>query len=616
MRAAVLLALLALARAAMANQFPPDLDAQRRAAQAALPADIAVPSPLTRPRGTVTLRIRFYADEDFRAGLFRWADRTKGKLEQLNRVVEPAFGIRLEAESFRRWHRSSGNTDVKQLLGDLEKLDPGPGVDLVVGFVAALSLPSASIHDLAAARALGRHFVMRGIAGVDESLAVNAALETLDPAAREQIQSRRKEHKEYVVFLHAWLHTLGAIHSTNAQRLNHPTYSPRMGTLSIVDTELAAAAIQARLKERQTGAIDWSGLRRVLDRSHSTEWSTKDRDELLASLPKAAPEPDKKMGEAVSEPEETFGGMSRDDARRFNRAVELTKANKGNEAWALAEALGQRYPKSADVLRMMCRLSYVKAARDEGLMACTRAHDLQPQAAEPLIDAAQARILRKEIPEALATTEAAAGLARTAGKPDLWIWIAQLYGQLGLLTRGEEALARAGEKAPGLEGARRALTQDRRMFGMPAGSVPADKERDYADRYRRVASLIEGNKLRDARAAADAARKEFPAVPGLEVLACEIEARQNRTRAAEKACSQALTVMPDLPRAHYLLGHVKLQSGAREAAAAAFRKSIELDPRESSPWQSLADVYRASGKRQELAALRAEYQKQFSRPLK
>lgn len=615
-RAAVLLGLGALASEAQA-QFGSELDDPRAAAQAAMPANIALPAPASRGHPSSTLRIRFYADEDFRAGLFRWADRTKGQLEQLNRVIEPAFGVRLEAESFRRWHRSGGNIDTQKILADLEKSDPGPGVDLVVGFVSPLSLVSRSMHELGAARSLGRHFVVRGIASADESMALGRALDQLDPGAREQLATARKTHKELVVFLHHWLHTLGALHSTHPERINNLTYSPRVSTLSVVDTELAQAALHARLRERQTGTLDWSPLRRTLDRASSTDWVANERDQLRNSLPAAGPEPDKKMGTPPPDPqEETFGGMSREDAAQFNRAVELTKSNKGAEAWAIAQPLGQRYPRSVDVQRMVCRLAYVRASKDEGLMACTRAHDMAPKAPEPLVDAAQARILRKEIPEALATTHAAAELARAGAKSDVWVWIAQLYGQLGLLSKADEALAKAGDKSPGLEAARRAVTHDRRMFGAPAGAIPAERELEYADRFRAVATLMETNKLREARAAVEAARRDWPDVPGLEVLACEIDARQNRARQAEKACAHALSVMPDLPRAHYLLGHAKLQSGARDAAIAAFRKAIELDPRESSPWQSLAEVYRATGKRQELAALKTEYQKQFSRPLR
>jgi predicted Zn-dependent protease len=620
MRAGFLL-VLAVPAVAWAGPFTPDLDAQRRYAESMMPAQISLPAPSVRPRPVATLRIRFYADEDYRSGLFRWADRTKTQLEGLNKVLEPALGVRFEAEGFRRWHRESGSIDVQQMLAELEKLDPGPGVDLVVGFVTPLPLVSTSMHEIGAARMLGRHFILRGMASADEASALKA-LNLLDPAEREQVYSKRKWHKETAVFLHEWLHTLGAIHSSNAERLTSPSYSNRMSNLNVVDTELASLALKARLAERQSGTLDWSGLRAAVERSRSPEWSTKERDDLLAllasqgaragaKLPVHIPVDDKKVER------EPVSGLSKEEMEQFNKAIELTKANKGEEAWAAGRPLGGKHPKSIDVQRMLCRLGYVRAAGEEGLAACSRAHDLAPGTPEPLIDAAQARILRKEIPEAMAATDAAVELAgKGRDRPDVWLWIAQLYGQMGALTRADEMLAKAGDKAPGLEPARAAVAHDRRMFGVPVGGLPPAREVDYASRYRKVTALIDANKLREARTAVEAGRKEFPNVPGLEVLACEIDARQNKFRPAEKACSHALTLMPDLPRAHYLLGHIKLNSGARDGAEAAFKKSIELEPKESGPWRSLADLYRVYGKKEALASLREEYQKVFSKPLR
>ena len=153
-RGVVVGALVALHGPAAANQFTPEVDAQRRAAEAMLPAQIMLPGPERGHKTIASVRIRFYADDDYRAGLFRWADRVKAQLADLNKVVEPAFGVRFEAEGFRRWHRTSGNIDVNQMLAELEKLDVGPEVDWVVGFVSALPLVSTSMHELGAARLL------------------------------------------------------------------------------------------------------------------------------------------------------------------------------------------------------------------------------------------------------------------------------------------------------------------------------------------------------------------------------------------------------------------------------------------------------------------------------
>jgi predicted Zn-dependent protease len=491
----------------------------------------------------------------------------------------------------------------------------------VVAFVSALPLVSAAMHEVGAARLLGHHFVLRGMASADEARALGQAFDRLDPNEREQIYTQRKWHKELAIFLHEWLHTLGAIHSSDPQRITHPTYSTKMSNLSVVDAELAATALQARLEGRNRERVDWSPLLTQLERASSPEWSKKERDDLLALI-RSSGAIAGKGGGGESRPG-TPGGkkMDDDESTAFKRAVDLTRDNKGAEAWAVARPLGLKRPDSYDVQRLLCRLSFVPAARVEGLAACARAHELAPARPEPLIDAAQARILRKEGDEALAATDSAAELAGHLKKQDdVWPWIAQLYAQLGALTRAEETLARAGEKGGGVETARMVLVQQRRSYGLPhppaPGAVPAERELAYGALHRKAAGLLDAGKLREARAAVDAALREFPGTPGLVALSCEIEVRQHRTRQAEKTCEQALAAMPDLPRAHYLLAHVRLQSNARDGAVQELRKSIDLDPRASGAWETLAEVYRATGKRQELATLRAEYQKVFSRALR
>src|SRR5687768_3794576 len=82
------------------NPLSPGLDEQRGRARQYEPAALTPPG-LSTGR-VVTVKIRFYADPDYRAGLFRWADRVKAQLSHLNQFLEPGFGVRLEAESFRR----------------------------------------------------------------------------------------------------------------------------------------------------------------------------------------------------------------------------------------------------------------------------------------------------------------------------------------------------------------------------------------------------------------------------------------------------------------------------------------------------------------------------------
>src|SRR5688572_13392704 len=72
------------------------------------------PAPLLAPRrqgggSPFVIRLRFYADEGYRAAGARWSDRIKAQLAEMNKVVTAAFGVRFEAESFRRWSRQGSS---------------------------------------------------------------------------------------------------------------------------------------------------------------------------------------------------------------------------------------------------------------------------------------------------------------------------------------------------------------------------------------------------------------------------------------------------------------------------------------------------------------------------
>ena len=115
-------------------------------------------------RGAVpaTVRIRFYADDDYRSsgGGGRWQGRVRLTLSSLNQLVEGTFGIRFEGESFRRWPRQGPGGALQPILADLEKLDPGPDVDWVVGLDP---VPRAMSFTTSAAPACSAAFVLRGM---------------------------------------------------------------------------------------------------------------------------------------------------------------------------------------------------------------------------------------------------------------------------------------------------------------------------------------------------------------------------------------------------------------------------------------------------------------------
>src|SRR3954465_8445157 len=128
-RVGLLVALAFLAAPVAANQLQKnEYQMQREQAQKYEPAPLLTPQRMGGG-GVVTLRIRFYADSEYRASGLRWQERTKQELAELNRIVEPAFGGRFEAESFPRWERQGGSGQLEPVLAELIRIDPGADVD-------------------------------------------------------------------------------------------------------------------------------------------------------------------------------------------------------------------------------------------------------------------------------------------------------------------------------------------------------------------------------------------------------------------------------------------------------------------------------------------------------
>jgi predicted Zn-dependent protease len=598
-RVGLLAALAVLAAPAAANQLQKnEYQMQRDQAQKFEPAPLVTPQRMGGG-GVVSLRIRFYADSEYRASGLRWQERTKQELSELNRIVEPGFGVRFEAESFHRWDRQGSGSQLEPLLAELTRLDPGADVDWVVGLVAPLPLVTTSLHNLGMAQMLGRHFVLRGMASIEELDSITQAFNLLDPADREALYSRRKQHKELSLFLHEWAHTLGAMHVQDHSRIMCPSYSMRMSQFSVADAGLMGAALESRLMSRGHDAIDWSRLRGFLAENDDPGWMREDRKALLQLLGGA------QAGAGGG------SGWSTDESAIYDRAVALLKEGKEEAAWTALRPLAAQTPRKRQVVRLMCRLSHVPVAGEEGRAACQQAITAAPDDPEAQLDLAQALVLRKQPAEALAAAHAAATLVerRAQKNDDAWVGVAAIHRQLGTLSQAEEALRRAGP-AKGVEVEASALARTRRFLGLPAGnprfSPSPDEELAYAEAFRRANDLGADKKLGEARAVVDAALRRFPQGPGLHVLACEIALRQGRAAPAAKACAAGLAMMDDQPRAHYLTANVKLAQGQPAAAIAALRRAIALDAKEPAYWNTLAELYRSLGRRKELSALMVE----------
>jgi|GEM_PF-4493208 len=286
------------------------------------------------------LRLRVYVSSDYRAQTLQWQAHLQRLIERVNRVTAGWPGVRFEVVEIRRWDRVSASASLEQLLQDLEKTDAGRDVDWVMGLAAAVPLMPTQIHNLGMARELGRHFVIRNLHDLAEYDLFRSALDEMSAGERDQLLSVRKAHKEVVVFLHEWAHTLGVLHARHWQRIMNPAY--HQGQMRFSDGE--ARMIEMGL-QRRDAAEYYAELGRVVAGESEPEWDAGERQRLLTLL--ATPPP------RSSEPAEALLAKAEAELRAHveGRAEALLA-----EAEALLPATGapQLWGKASALRRELC----------------------------------------------------------------------------------------------------------------------------------------------------------------------------------------------------------------------------------------------------------------------
>lgn len=278
------------------------------------------------------LRVRVYADPDYRAHVVRWQERAREMFDDLNILVGPTFGVRFEVESCRRWEDTPSGMSADTALELLAKKDPGEDVDLVVGFIAALPLLSNSMHAIGMAHELGNHFVMRGMADLAELRDLKKL--RLSDEEEKKLYVARKWHKEIAVFLHEWGHTLGAIHSSDRINLMNTTYSHEEMVFSIEQMNAMDLALDCRLGQPRLPAWRCQRLLAYLEATNTSDWYAHDRQQTLEIL---------RSGVKGTAPEGTPSGepaLSADQVRSWNAVLGLLdQAREAQENGERAEAL-------------------------------------------------------------------------------------------------------------------------------------------------------------------------------------------------------------------------------------------------------------------------------------
>src|SRR5438477_3220450 len=218
---------------------------QRSYADTLKPAEVAR-NPTVPTSAARVFRVRAYANADYQAQTPRWNQHIAEQVDRASEALAAQFGVTLELESARPWSRAGSSAHLEQVIAQLMALDKGDGVDWVIGFVSVLDVFSAAQDRLGMAVLFGRHIVLRGMFSAAEMDAINASLQLLSSADREQLARDRRLHKETAVLLHEWAHTLGVIHDRSPQSLMAPVYDKSQSSFSEASARIAGIGLQFR----------------------------------------------------------------------------------------------------------------------------------------------------------------------------------------------------------------------------------------------------------------------------------------------------------------------------------------------------------------------------------
>lgn len=572
------------------------------------------PTP-TRGPALGAARVRFYADDDYRAQNPDHQAKIRLLVERANQVLEPTIGVRLQVVEIRPWHRAGGEREaMKSAIAELESLDAAQDVELVIGMMDALSRSSTDLHQLGLAHVLGNHLVVRGLDDAAEVAALEAPLRVLSKKERQGLYSRRKRHKELCIFLHEVGHAFGGPHVTGQGDILNPRYHWRQADFGEPTAQLMRAVASARMARGPAAAVAW---RKALDRvrRHPSElWNEDDKGLVAAELARRAA-----GGGREDEPGESLGPSVRAaDRERFRAAERLLRAGQSLDAWEELEPLLDFYPDEPAVQRFACRL-VVEAGRDRGEIEsrCARAARAAPADPEPPLRLAQAYLVAGDKTRSLASARRALELAERGGSSDpaaprRWGELAAHFRALGAVTWAEKAAGHAPDGKDVTAWAR----STRVRFGMPAGGpIPPEREADYVAGVTELLGDVYASRFPEAERRAARLERAFGRSAGLSAARCDMEIRRGRYPIARTHCRDALRRDPDAAWAHYLLGLLDRRDRKPTSALDHLERAVALDPTLKHAYQVAAEIAAELGRPADRKRLSDAYQAQFGQPL-
>jgi predicted Zn-dependent protease len=545
------------------------------------------------------VRVRVYAAEDYRRVTRQWHERFKRVLARVSAATASWPGVRFELVETRPWERQTAEAPIAALYKELVALDKGDDVDLVVGLAGAVPAMPDSLHQIGWAQLLSKHAVIRGLHDLAEYQVVQRHFDEMMPGEREQVVSARKAHKELVVFLHEWAHTLGLVHAQRTGSIMNPQYSNHQTSFSESDADMIAIALAERRAGKPPSAAR-EPLRAYVEKTRDPDWDPRDRESILAFLrgrPQAdhAQELDESARTALSK------AQARYEARDYADALEeLAKLEPGHESHPV-------------VAIFACELRYRNRAAGttspEALAACEHAAQLNPR--DPALHnfVGDLRLCAQQDGRARASLlRADELLASGEGNERTWADLAHLYIRANLPTLAERAAAHAQPDA--VKETLAWVARLRRRYALPADAF-ADKPEEEATYIRALdyvrVALVEKKSAALASFVADV-RRQYPSLPGPALADC--------WRGQARACEAVLARVPDSTNALVGLAALDEVAGRTARAAARLQRVLALDPEEREAWHMLARVLRTRHDGAALATLGADYERRFKEPLR
>ena len=121
----------------------------------------------------------------------------------------------------------------------------------------------------------------------EEFRALEDAFKLLSPDERQRLYAERKAHKEVVVFLHEWGHSVGLLHDDDRALIMNPSYDERQRTFSDFDKEVLALVIERRLARRSELYPESADLLSLYEKAPTDEGSDQERADTAAALASA-----------------------------------------------------------------------------------------------------------------------------------------------------------------------------------------------------------------------------------------------------------------------------------------------------------------------------------------